>query len=219
MATEERGLPLIVLPILHQFNQFDTDGDGSLSGAELEKLATARAQVEVAPKVAAKLERLEGGSAHTSDGKRSSKRWPDGTTYDGEWQANQPQGVGVTTWPDGSDYTGEHRQGKPHGEGTCRMPGGDTYVGGFRHGQWEGRGVLRHANEARWEGAWQAGRKHGRGAHVSPNGTREEGEWIEGTRTHFCAPSDPKVKRASSGQLRQDYQGRGGLEGRGLLRE
>jgi hypothetical protein len=29
----------------HQFNQFDTDGDGNLSGAELEKLATAREQV------------------------------------------------------------------------------------------------------------------------------------------------------------------------------
>ena len=152
----------------------------------------------MAPKMAPTLERLEGGSAHTSDGKRSSKRWPDGTTYDGEWQANQPHGYGVTTWPDGSDYTGEHRHGKPHGEGTCRMPGGDTYVGDFRLGQWEGRGVLRHASEARWEGTWQAGRKHGRGAHVSPDGTREEGEWIEGTRTHFCAPSDPKVKRAST---------------------
>jgi len=185
-----------VAPMLKQFNSFDVDGDGKLTQRDLERIARLRADIAVRPQdadVREQMDRLKGASSHTGDGKRSCRKWADGTTYEGEWHDNKPSGGGKTTWPDGSSFEGDHLRGLPHGVGTLHLGDGDTYRGGFKDGQYAGYGVLTYANGAKWEGFWQDGRKHGRGALVHPDGFREEGEWSEGVRLPWAQPEHPKA--------------------------
>ena len=48
--------------------------------------------------------------------------------------------AGVFRWPDGSSYDGEWRQDQPHGRGVSRLADGSVYVGGWAGGQRHGRG-------------------------------------------------------------------------------
>jgi len=180
-----------IAPMLKQFNSFDVDGDGKLTTRDLERLAKLRADISVRPhdeQVKRAVERLQGASTHTGNGKCSSKRWTDGTIYDGEWRGNQPSGKGVTVWADGSRYEGQHARGRPHGQGSCRMLSGEEYAGGFSEGAYDGHGVLALPSGLRWEGPWKAGKKHGRGATIAPDGQREVGEWLEGVRMPWAEP-------------------------------
>ena len=44
--------------------------------------------------------------------------YPDGTTYDGEWDGNNRHGYGVWVRPDGMRYEGEWKNNQPGGQGT-----------------------------------------------------------------------------------------------------
>ncbi len=64
----------------------------------------------------------------------SAYTWPDGSRYDGEWQAGLMHGTGTmiwgagTAWPD-LVYEGEWQDGRPAGSGIYRTPdGGQTVV-------------------------------------------------------------------------------------------
>lgn len=59
---------------------------------------------------------------------------PDGSHYEGHWNAGKPQGRGVMTYPDGTRYEGEFEAGKPHGRGLMTYPNGQTHDGVFHAG-------------------------------------------------------------------------------------
>ena len=43
-------------------------------------------------------------------------KWPSGIVYNGEWQENKKNGVGVLQWIDGSrGYRGEFKNDERHG--------------------------------------------------------------------------------------------------------
>ena len=55
-------------------------------------------------------------------------RWFDGTTYDGQWKQNLPNGNGTMKWPDGRQYSGEFVDGERQGVGNFTDSEGHIFV-------------------------------------------------------------------------------------------
>lgn len=64
--------------------------------------------------------------------------YPDGTTYDGEWDGNNRHGFGVWVRPDGTRYEGEWKNNKPSGQGTLTYPDGRKKTGEWANGKFVG---------------------------------------------------------------------------------
>lgn len=76
-------------------------------------------------------------------------------------------GTGHYEFPDGSSYDGDWQDGLFDGEGVFVFAGtGDTYTGGFRAGQFHGQGKYEFANGDKYEGGFAGGRPAGRGLYV-----------------------------------------------------
>ena len=96
-----------------------------------------------------------------------SYTYPDGTSYEGEWEGGKRHGYGIWTRPDGTKFVGEWADDKPHGEGTLTAPDGSMYSG--------------------W---WERGKKHGRGVLVYPDGEKKVGLWKNGDYVGEEVPAD-----------------------------
>lgn len=83
-----------------------------------------------------------------------TKRFEDGTMYEGEFVNGRPQGKGTMTYVGGAVYKGEWHYGLREGQGSWFYPDGGYYIGG-----------------------WQRGRKHGKGKLIKKDGTEIEGTW------------------------------------------
>ncbi len=59
----------------------------------------------------------------------SAGRYPEGTTYVGQWVHGKCQGSGELTFPDGSKYAGEFANDSRSGRGVMVWPSGDKYSG------------------------------------------------------------------------------------------
>lgn len=58
--------------------------------------------------------------------------YPDGTTYNGEWEDNKRHGQGIYTYRNGDYYDGEWKEGRKHGKGRYVFVGqGIMYDGRF----------------------------------------------------------------------------------------
>ena len=84
------------------------------------------------------------------------------------------------TLPDGSRYEGEFEAGLPHGTGAKVGADGSRYEGEWAAGVYHGTGTEVFASGQRYEGEWAAGKPHGRGTQTLPDGRRREGEWRHG---------------------------------------
>lgn len=195
LGAEIGGEPLSwahVDPILHQFEAFDVDRDGKLTHKDLERLAGLRGALIGSvnrlrsTKDLVNLVRRANAITPTDGGGAPdeaaawpapplTKRWADGTMYEGEWQGGQPHGAGKTSWADGAQYVGAHRGGLPHGVG-----------------------VMTYSDGVRWEGEWHDGRRHGRGVRLTPGGKRDEGEWQHGERVVWAEQPSTAVGAPSA---------------------
>ena len=68
-------------------------------------------------------------------------------SYAGLWTAyyttdDKPNGKGLFKWPDGSSYEGDFTDGKRSGKGIFRFPNGEFYEGDFMDGSFTGFGIL-----------------------------------------------------------------------------
>jgi hypothetical protein len=73
-------------------------------------------------------------------------------------------GHGAYRWPDGSTYVGEFENSRPHGHGSWQRPDGERYVGGWQHGNRHGKGTLTSANGKVHGGTWTNGHLVGTGS-------------------------------------------------------
>ncbi len=64
--------------------------------------------------------------------------YPDGTTYDGDWQDGKRHGYGTWIRPDGTKYEGEWKDDKPHGDGVLTRPDGRKQIGEWIDGKYSG---------------------------------------------------------------------------------
>lgn len=83
--------------------------------------------------------------------------YPDGTTYDGQWDGNNRHGFGVCVRPDGTRYEGEWKSNKRHGLGVWIRPDGTKY-----------------------EGEWANSKPNGQGTFTFPSGNKRSGYWRDG---------------------------------------
>ena len=113
--------------------------------------------------------------ARSTTGEREGRgraQWPNGDTYVGEWDANQPDGHGVYTTTAGERYDGEWRRGEKSGIGHYKFladtAGGDedqfnVYRGEWRHGMRDGRGHMELADGSTYDGQFKGGKREGWG--------------------------------------------------------
>lgn len=62
------------------------------------------------------------------------------SSYEGQWEEDQPDGEGSYKWSDGSSYEGNMEQGKMHGQGRFVWPDGSSYEGSWFQGALHGQG-------------------------------------------------------------------------------
>ena len=61
--------------------------------------------------------------------------WPNGRSYEGEFENDVKNGKGTYQWADGQVYTGEWLNGKQHGQGMHTALNGQTRVGIWQSGK------------------------------------------------------------------------------------
>ncbi len=84
--------------------------------------------------------------------------YPDGTTYQGDWENNNRHGFGIWIRPDGTQYEGEWANDKPNGRGVLTNPDGSKYTGDWKDGKRNGRGTLIYPDGRKKTGEWRAGK-------------------------------------------------------------
>ncbi|CAN0099506.1 unnamed protein product, partial [Discosporangium mesarthrocarpum] len=122
-----------------------------------------------------------------------SRRFEDGTDYEGEWEGGMFHGHGKIIWgkgvqdtPNGCVYEGEFRKGERHGQGKCVFPGGEQYEGGWENNKMHGEGTLKLQNRGYkmfvfpdgrgvYDGHWRGCKRHGQGTFTFSNGDVYEG--------------------------------------------
>lgn len=76
-----------------------------------------------------------------------------GARYQGEWDDDGANGLGVASYANGDRYAGSWRQSEPSGMGVLRMRNGARYEGEFVNGAPTGRGVFWRQDGTRLTGA------------------------------------------------------------------
>ena len=117
-------------------------------------------------------------TATTPGRKRGYFTYEDGSTYEGEFQGDKVDGLGIFTWSDGTMYEGAFRTGLPHGEGRLTWPSGAMYEGPFQAGLMSGTGMMRWPSGATYEGNFTADRIHGHGTLTWPDGLTYSGDFV-----------------------------------------
>lgn len=71
-------------------------------------------------------------------------KYPDGSTYYGQYKQGQKYGYGEQIWQDGSLYQGFFEEDKCHGQGRLIHSEGDAYQGDWIEDQASGEGYYLH---------------------------------------------------------------------------
>lgn len=137
-------------------------------------------------------------------------RWPDGKTYQGQWAAGQPHGVGTMTHPSGDRYSGTWQSGQRHGHGELTDADGSHYVGEFVSGLRSGEGAQRSARGL-YRGAWAQDLPSGYGEFFATDGSVYRGQWGQGVRQGTGTYTDAQGSRYQGDWLADQPHGFGHL--------
>ena len=126
--------------------------------------------------------------------------YPDGSKYEGQFQAGKPDGWGTFTNPAGEKYIGTFRQGLRHGKGTLYYPDSTYITGDWVEGEYMGNSQIEPGRTgcivgdctngrgtyifkdgiAKYVGQFRNGVPHGDGVIYYANGERYVGHWANG---------------------------------------
>ena len=70
-----------------------------------------------------------------------------GFCYQGMFENDMREGLGITHDIGNNKYKGEHREGKRQGRGKIKMKDGKEYVGGWNKNKMHGRGRENYLND------------------------------------------------------------------------
>lgn len=90
-------------------------------------------------------------------------KYPDGSTYEGQYLRGHRCGFGTSVFKDGSSYNGEWVFDKIQGHGRILYSSGEKYIGRFKDGLFHGDGILSCEGEVVYSGSFRDGKKHGFG--------------------------------------------------------
>lgn len=103
---------------------------------------------------------------------------PDGSRYVGELSiSGLRKGKGKGVWPNGDSYEGEWDLDKPHGRGIYKLANGNKYQGEFVYGQFGGYGRYLWVDGSQYVGEFYHGLKNGKGVYILANGDKYIGEF------------------------------------------
>jgi hypothetical protein len=81
----------------------------------------------------------------------------------GGWRNGMKSGYGVETWSSGSSYQGDYMANQRHGRGTYKWADGQVYDGEWEFNNRCGRGLHSFSDGRRYAGQWKNGFIEGRG--------------------------------------------------------
>lgn len=103
-------------------------------------------------------------------------KYPDGTTYTGQYKKGKRHGLGEQVWLDGSVYQGYWENDSSHGIGIQCFSQGDVYKGEWFEGMSHGNGEYYHSiDQITYCGEWVKGAQEGKGKEVYGDGSVYEG--------------------------------------------
>ena len=105
--------------------------------------------------------------------------FPNGQTYEGEFERQRFDGKGKLTFGNRTVYEGDFRAGKMEGEGQMTTADGTVYEGTFS-GDRLMQGTLTSRDGSVYEGMFKAGQRDGQGAFTRPDGFSYTGQWKDG---------------------------------------
>lgn len=110
----------------------------------------------------------------------TSKLFPNGSFYEGEWLNQSPHGTGTLVQADGTRYAGQFQNGEPSGKGVMIWANGDSYEGDWKKGNPHGKGIKHFHDNSTYEGQFVVGIQQGQGKYTYPDGTEYHGKWLAG---------------------------------------
>ena len=76
-------------------------------------------------------------------------------TYEGEWNYNQKNGIGIDKYLTNSEYKGEFQKGNKEGIGSLFWSNGDKYEGEWKHNEMNGIGIYSYSNGSQYRGEFK----------------------------------------------------------------
>ena len=76
-------------------------------------------------------------------------------TYEGEWNYNQKNGIGIDKYLTNSEYKGAFQKGNKEGIGSLFWSNGDKYEGEWKHNEMNGIGIYSYSNGSQYRGEFK----------------------------------------------------------------
>lgn len=113
--------------------------------------------------------------------------WPDGVSYEGQFEHGKMKGDGIVRDPNGNIiyYGSYHPTFTYHGVGRKNYNDGSVYFGAFKHGMRHGKGTMTYQNGDKYDGSWKNDARHGNGTFEFANG----GDIISGKWNNDANPT------------------------------
>ena len=140
---------------------------------------------------------------------RGTYTTPDGYEYIGDWVDGAIEGKGRAKFANGSVYEGEFSRGAPHGTGRIVHADGGTYEGQWADGVIQGEGKAVHADGSVYVGAFRNATRHGRGVLSRDDGYRYDGDWVDGAQQGKARVNYPDGTRYEGTFANGKREGRG----------
>lgn len=106
-------------------------------------------------------------------------KWPDGTTYIGEWANNKANGRGLIFFCNSDRFEGNFTENCYEGEGVYISNKGNKFEGLWSRNIPEGFGVETFSEGHKFEGFYTNGKKNGKGVLKLANGSYFSGSYIK----------------------------------------
>ena len=109
-----------------------------------------------------------------------------GTIYEGYWQDDKKEGIGIELRYDGALYKGEFDKGKKNGTGIYYWKDNSIYFGEWLDNKCHGYGVFKNGNRSKYQGQFFYNKRDGYGELIKYDiGTFYFGYWSNNKRKGF----------------------------------
>ena len=116
-----------------------------------------------------------------------------GCAYEGMWNSNYKNGIGIETWWYGAKYEGEFENGKKNGVGFYKWKDGSTYYGEWMDNYIHGYGVFNNKNKKIYKGQFIMNSLSGYGEMSNySNGNFYYGSWNKNKKNGFGVEFSPR---------------------------